>query len=75
MAEAVEDGKKREAELQRRLERAELAATAAQSTAEREKAAAKSMEASYDVMAEAVEDGKKREAELQRRLDEAGASN
>ena len=70
MAEACEDGKKRE-ELQRtRAEAAEAELEAAKGKAERADAAAKSMEAAYDVMAEACEDGKKRE-ELQRTRAEA----
>ena len=55
---------------------AEAAALKAQlqvalSRAERAEAAAKSMEAAYDVMAEAVEDGKKREAALRTRVEAA----
>ena len=66
---------RRAEDAERRAAEAEKGLADATRRLEREKAAAKSMEASYDVMAEAVEDGKKREAELQRRLDEAGASN
>lgn len=71
MAEAVEDGKKREAALLTRAEAAEKAVSGAESRAERAEAAAKSMEAAYDVMAEAVEDGKKRETALRDRAEAA----
>ena len=70
MAEAAEDGKKREAALRSKLDAAEAALSVATARLEREQAAAKSIEAAYDVMAEAVEDGKKREAELRRQLNE-----
>jgi hypothetical protein len=68
MAEAVQDGKKREAVLVKRAEVAEAALQAASERAEREAAAARSMEASYDVMAEAVQDGKKREELLSEQI-------
>ena len=67
---AVEDGKKREAGLRARSEAAEAAVSGAVSRAERAEAAAKSMEAAYDVVAEALEDSKKREADLKSRLEE-----
>ena len=70
MAEAVEEGKKREAALRARMDAAEAAVIGAVSRAERAEAAAKSMEAAYDVVAEALEDSKKRESDLKSRLEE-----
>ena len=64
-----EDAKKREAELRARAEAAEAALSGALAKAERSEAAAKSMEAAYDVMAEAADDGKKRVASLQEQLE------
>ena len=77
----VAEERKVAAEERARAEKAEARATAlaaeletATGRLEREKAAAKSMEAAYDVMAEAAEDGKKKVEALREKLDAAEAA-